>query len=98
MRIGVMTNTALLYLNVHHQRLLPPMRTSTEILLFVAFEHLVIGAKCVLAFAIPDVPEGVSSNAPKRGYSKIYPNRSRAAVRMASNLCVPYSGIFSEES
>ena len=43
-----MTNTALLYMNIHrHPRLLPPMSASMEILLFVAFEHVVIGLKCV---------------------------------------------------
>ena len=55
-----MTNTALLYMNVHRDdRILPSISPSMEILLFVAFEHLVIGAKCVVAFAIPDVPEWV---------------------------------------
>ena len=71
-----MTNTALLYMNIHrHQRLLPPMSPPTEILLFVAFEHLVIGAKCVIAFAIPDVPEWVRKSLARTEW------KSRQALR-----------------
>ena len=70
-----MTNTGLLYMNIHNHRRIPRISPSSEILLFVAFEHLVIGAKCVLAFAIPDVPEWVRKALARREW------KSRQALR-----------------
>jgi hypothetical protein len=71
----VITNTALLGMNLRMQTLLPPMSAVSHVLVFVAFEHVVVLGKCVLAFAIPDVPEWVRKSQAKTEY------KSRQALR-----------------
>ncbi|XP_031564579.1 anoctamin-8-like [Actinia tenebrosa] len=63
--VAVMVNLALLGTGGSIQRMFPNMTTAETILLIVFLEHLVIGIKVAVAYAIPDIPEWVETEIAK---------------------------------
>ncbi|XP_071958199.1 anoctamin-10-like [Antedon mediterranea] len=55
--LAVVTNCALIGMSPEIQELLPQISLIKQVLIFVAVEHLFLGAKAAIAILIPDLPE-----------------------------------------
>ncbi|XP_033625980.1 anoctamin-10-like [Asterias rubens] len=55
--IAVLTNTALMAMLPEVRAIFPDMTTTHYILMFVAFEHILLGLKAAIAILIPDLPK-----------------------------------------
>ncbi|EDO38807.1 predicted protein [Nematostella vectensis] len=63
--VAVMVNLALLGMGGSVQRMFPGMTVTERIILIVVLEHLVLGIKFAVAYAIPDIPEWVENEIAK---------------------------------
>ncbi|XP_073242923.1 anoctamin-8-like isoform X2 [Porites lutea] len=68
--IAVMVNLALLGMGGSVQRMFPNMTVTDRIILIVVLEHLVLGIKFAVAYAIPDIPEWVENEIAKMEFQR----------------------------
>ncbi|XP_046843595.1 anoctamin-10-like [Xenia sp. Carnegie-2017] len=69
--LAVITNCALLGMSPTVQKWFPPEYTTLQkILVFVAFEHVLLGIKFLIAVLIPDVPGWIKEEFAKKEYER----------------------------
>ncbi|XP_067058166.1 anoctamin-8-like isoform X1 [Acropora muricata] len=68
--VAVMVNLALLGMGGSVQRMFPNMTVTDRIILIVVLEHLVLGIKFAVAYAIPDIPEWVEHEIAKMEFQR----------------------------
>ncbi|XP_022784864.1 anoctamin-8-like isoform X1 [Stylophora pistillata] len=68
--VAVMVNLALLGMGGSVQRMFPNMTVTDRIILIVVLEHLVLGIKFAVAYAIPDIPEWVENEIAKMEFQR----------------------------
>ncbi|XP_048733294.2 anoctamin-8-like isoform X2 [Ostrea edulis] len=62
---AIIVNCALTGVSGQVQRMVPGASTETVILIIVLLEHIILGLKFLIAYAIPDIPETIETNRAK---------------------------------
>ncbi|XP_062571901.1 anoctamin-8-like isoform X2 [Saccostrea cucullata] len=63
--IAIIVNCALIGVSGQVQRMVPGASTETVILIIVLLEHIILGLKFLIAYAIPDIPETIETERAK---------------------------------
>ncbi|XP_022332682.2 anoctamin-8-like isoform X3 [Crassostrea virginica] len=63
--IAIIVNCALIGVSGQIQRMIPGASRETVIIIIVLLEHIILGLKFLIAYAIPDIPETIETNRAK---------------------------------